>query len=74
MSSKKVTRSNLALGFTKLVQEISSQFAEIDADETQTLSFDEFLAMQPGAMREAHSPEEIRCWYDAADTDGTRDT
>ena len=36
----------------------ATQFAEFDADGNAALDFEEFLAMQPTKIREAHSVEE----------------
>lgn len=46
------------------------EFMKYDTDQSGALGFDEFLAMQPPDIRRAHSDEEIRTWFDAADTDG----
>ena len=51
-------------------QTAATRFAEHDADGTQTLDFEEFLAIQPAIVLSRHSSEEIRKWFDAADTDG----
>ena len=35
------------------------------------LTFDEFLSMQPKTVRQEHSEEEVRAWFDAVDLDGS---
>ena len=47
------------------------RFAEQDEDGNERLDFEEFLAMQPRRVREMHSAEDIRRWFDLADTDGS---
>ena len=34
------------------------------------LDFEEFYAMQPRSIREAHSQEDVRAWFESADLDG----
>lgn len=53
--------------------EAAMRFAEYDGDGNQKLDFDEFYAMQPQRLRDEHSVEEIRTWFDAADTNGDGD-
>ena len=45
-------------------------FAEHDADGNMALDFNEFYAMQPKAILDKYSPDEIRSWFDSADRDG----
>ena len=47
------------------------RFAEVDKNGDGRLDFDEFLALQPPALRKEQSDEEIRTWFDAVDTDGS---
>ena len=44
---------------------------EADVDGNQLLDFDEFLALQPAEVRDKHSVESIREWFDTADADGS---
>jgi Ca2+-binding EF-hand superfamily protein len=52
------------------IRNSSRSFAEADADGNQHLDFEEFLAMQPRQVLEAHSNEELRQLFDAADVSG----
>lgn len=45
-------------------------FTRFDHDQSQSLDFDEFLAMQPPEVRYSESVETIKGWFDAADLDG----
>jgi hypothetical protein len=45
-------------------------FSSADVDGSMALSFEEFVAMQPEAMRAKYSAEELRAWFDKADADG----
>ena len=49
----------------------SRAFSEADVDGNQLLDFDEFLALQPAEVRDKHSVESIREWFDTADADGS---
>ena len=46
------------------------RFAEFDKDHDQRLDFKEFCAFQPAKIRAKVSENELRKWFDAADTDG----
>lgn len=46
------------------------RFAEFDLDGNQELDWDEFYAMLPRSMRDSHSAEDIKDWFEAADVDG----
>ena len=46
------------------------RFAEADADGSNSLNWEEFLAMQPAPVREKHSDDVIRGWFEAVDMDG----
>ena len=48
----------------------AKRFAEYDLDGNQSLDFEEFLAMMPMRMRSTHSAEQIRQWFNLADTSG----
>ena len=52
------------------VQSSAGRFADHDQDGNLSLDFEEFYAMQPKNIRDSHSSEAIRAWFDAADTDG----
>lgn len=54
----------------KQISQSAKQFAEFDHDGNQSLDFEEFLSMMPQHIRETHSAESIRAWFDAADTSG----
>ena len=56
--------------FTQSVQRDALRFAEADANGDNELTFDEFLDMQPEQVMLAHSEDEIRGWFHAADLDG----
>ena len=48
----------------------SQAFAEVDLDGNQRLDFEEFLAMQPGCIRDQYSVEQIQTWFNSADLNG----
>ena len=48
----------------------SQAFSEVDVDGNQRLDFEEFLAMQPGCIRDQYSVEQIKAWFDSADANG----
>ena len=48
----------------------STFFAEADKDANQNIDFEEFYAMQPRAICKAYSVEDIKTWFDSADTNG----
>lgn len=52
------------------LQKESLRFAEQDKDNNLALDFEEFLAMMPAKMREMHTPEQLRIFFNAADLDG----
>ena len=62
--------SVLANHFSQQVQRDALRFAEADIDGNNVLDWDEFLSMQPARVRETHSVEEIRSWFEAADLGG----
>lgn len=47
------------------------RFAEADVDGNNELNFDEFLAMQPKKILEQYGEDDIREWFQAADTDNS---
>lgn len=49
----------------------AKRFSDFDQDGDQALDFEEFYSMQPLAVRDMHTHEEIRTWFNAADRDGT---
>ena len=55
------------------VQNAATRFAEHDEDGNMSLDFEEFYAMQPRAVRDQYTAEDIRQWFDAADADGSGD-
>ena len=46
------------------------RFADADTDGDMKLDFDEFVAMQPAAMREKTPLADFKLWFDSADADG----
>lgn len=46
------------------------RFAEADIDCDGKLDYAEFLSMHPAIIREGHTEDEIRAWFEAADADG----
>ena len=44
-------------------------FAEYDLDGNERLDFEEFFAMLPRYIREHHTVDAIRVWFEAADSD-----
>ena len=56
--------------FTQKMQKDALRFAEADKDGNNALDWDEFLDMQPSRIRECHSDDEIRKWFQEADVDG----
>jgi hypothetical protein len=47
------------------------RFAEVDVNGDGRLDFDEFLALQPSALRKEHTVAEFRSWFAAVDTDSS---
>ena len=47
------------------------RFAEVDQNGDGRLDFEEFLALQPAALRKERSDEDLRAWFDAVDTDAS---
>ena len=62
---------SVAALFAQHVRRDGLRFAEADADGDNVLTFDEFLSMQPKTVRQEHSEEEVRAWFDAVDLDGS---
>ena len=60
----------LVFELTESTTHDSRAFAEFDLDGNQALDFDEFLAMQPPAIRRRFTTAEIREWFNEADLDG----
>lgn len=52
----------------KAIQE--SVFANFDRDGNMALDFEEFVAMQPRRVRETHTRDEMKEWFQVADEDG----
>ena len=44
------------------------RFAEADIDCDGKLDYAEFLSMHPAIIREGHTEDEIRAWFEAADS------
>ena len=68
--ASKSKRAQMKRQLTLDTQAAATRFAEHDTDCNQTLDFEEFLAIQPAIVRDRHSSEEIKAWFDAADRDG----
>ena len=69
-SREAVGTSEAANNLTASTAHDATRFAEYDLDGSMSLDFEEFLAMQPARIRETYSADEIRSWFNAADTDG----
>ena len=61
-----------ALQRTLDLTEVDPRAFLFDLDGNQKLEFDEFLAIQPRAIRERFSAAQIESWFERADTSGDR--
>jgi len=57
-------------GVERLLTSAAHDMAESDVNGDAKLDFEEFYAMQPRSIREAHSQEDVRAWFENADLDG----
>ena len=63
-------RANNELRRKLTMDTVGDDAMEYDLDGNQLLDFEEFLAMQPVKVRQTYSADEIKEWFNAADTDG----
>ena len=62
---EQIARANAAL---RDIDADSRRFAEVD-DGDLLLSFEEFVVLQPAAVRKRFGVEQLRSWFDDADVD-----
>ena len=64
------TEKRAVKGALNNIKDASRRFAEFDVNGDGLLDFEEFYAMLPHRLREAYTSNQIRGWFDDADTDG----